>query len=462
MNMMHRLTSIIIASLFFVPVMSAKTITVKLLKTDQETWKKPFSYALVGTENSKKTQWSLEGYRIRKNVRQREQEIKPSFKSMNKNGSVSFDTTDLSDQLIVCTQPNEKGTCHHFDLEDHRKMQDSNLVVGIDKLGKPTTMTQQEANRLIDASKPPTLHSVAVKKIGDNRDLWTIKAIKSNTRGEQDIRVVYGKIKIKKDTFGLNVSKLKVPRDTEFFISVEDENKKIKKDGQKFASIEPGAVLTIRDDMTVAIKGAAEAAAADALDAAERAHIEREEEDKAKVQREAQEAAEAEKLEIARKRAQEKREQEEKLLQVRLRLANSALIRARSGRLTENDIQEGLGLLADKKHEIGDLIAEAFVRSCIENVEVRKELTKEDKDLASNLLLERRNKQFEQADSNLKEALAQPEADYKMHLPDASGAAVLPPSVSKSRRIAVKGVKRPDLQAMAEEQFLSEEAVVPE
>lgn len=441
MNTMQRVICISVVSLCFVPLASPKKITVQLFKTNQGTWGRDFSYALEKqtVEKSMKLPWKAQTIDVVTTL--------PSYKPIRKMAKISFDDADSAHILHVCPKNNGKGDCHTLNLADHN----INNVIGIGKKGKPTSMSVEKKDDLIRKSAFPALIPVAVFKRDKDGKKTTIRAIKSD-EGEPDRNVVYSEITITKDTRGPFTKKLQVPLDKEFFIVVDNGK------SQKLSGIQPETILNIEKNKTVTIEGVVEQAEREAEEAALMAQKLAKEEERKRAK---EEKAERE-LEALRKREQERRAQEEKLLQIRLRLANLALVRARSGRLTENDIQEGLRLLADKKHENTELEAEAFVRSCIEDVSARKNLTKADKDLASDLLLNLRERQLEQADLNLKEALAQPEADYKMHLPEPSGAALLPTSQGK-KGVSIKGVDRTKPAKLSEEeQFLPESAVVPE
>ncbi|MBS1986550.1 hypothetical protein JST99_01295 [Candidatus Dependentiae bacterium] len=390
----------------------AATVTVKLLKTDQGTWDRQFAYFISTRTSEKKSKIGVGPLVIREATLEMPTKYSAE-KFIRKDGKVTFERESEDTVLYVCTKLNvrepEKAldVCKSLSLNDFAtRGTSSNLVVGIDKNGVPSVMTQAEANKKIADSGKPPMHAVKVRKVGNNTAAWTVKVIRSDD-GVPAPDVILSRITIKRNS-SFKLDSLKVPRNREFFITVNDEAP------QKFKNIAVDAVLNINDDRIVEIGGMTAAVLA----------AQEEERKKKKAEHDAQVAQAKEKQDKAK---EEKRAKEEALLEKKVRFAQANLIRAQSKKLSDHDQADALELLANHKRDSGDTEGESRVRPAIDTIEARKKLTKEDKEVALNLLLEQREIQLETAQLNLQRA----QVSARIHLPGESGAALTPPTGAK-------------------------------
>ncbi len=231
-----RLITMVALSCCCVSHITAKKITVKLFKTDQGTWERPFSYALKATKHT--YQKNL----LTGSVKQGESEKTSSYKNIRKDGTISFDPIDPISILRVCTGANGKGTCHELDLRQHRIFDD--MVVGIDKRGVPDNMSMNQVTSLINQSKFPVLHPIAVYKRKKDKKKTTIRVVQSEN-GVADEDVVYNQITITEDTTGPFTKKLQVPLDREFFVVVDNSAP------QKFMPVPRGTIFNIEENKTI-------------------------------------------------------------------------------------------------------------------------------------------------------------------------------------------------------------------
>lgn len=390
MKSICRLITMAALSCCCVSLVSAKRITVKLFKTDQGTWERPFSYALKATKHT--YQKNL----LTGSVKQGESEKTSSYKNIRKDGTISFDPIDPISILRVCTGANGKGTCHELDLRQHRIFDD--IVVGIDKRGVPDNMSMNQVTSLINQSKFPVLHPIAVYKRKKDKKKTTIRVVQSEN-GVADEDVVYNQITITEDTTGPLTKKLQVPLDREFFVVVDNSAP------QKFMPVPRGTIFNIEENKTITTEDEEDRKRRDEQTA------------KLQEQKAAHEAEVTQAKERQEKAKEEKRAKEEALLEKKVRFAQANLIRVQSKKLSDHDQADALELLANHKRDSGDTEGESRVRPAIDTIEARKKLTKEDKETAVNLLLKQREIQLETAQLNLQRA----QTSARIHVPEESG-----------------------------------------